>query len=92
MRPDRRHPLVEERRPDGEALAGHRFAQRREHRREEDEERREQQDPVVDEEGRLARRPRVQFVPRPKQRQPIDEKPKLITAIATMNTVNINAS
>ena len=54
--------------------AGHRFAQRREHRREEDEERREQQDPVVDEERRLARRPRVQLVPRPQQRQPIDDE------------------
>ena len=72
--PDRQHPLVEERRPDGQPLAAHRFAQRREHRREQDEERREQQDPVVREERRFARDPRVELVARLQQRQPVDHQ------------------
>ena len=41
-----------------------RLAQRREHRREQDEERREQQDPVVDQERRFARHPRIELVAR----------------------------
>ena len=74
--PDRRHPFIEERRPDRQPLAGDRFAQRREHRGEEDEERAEEQDPVVDEKRRLARHPRVQLVPRAEQREPPDHQPE----------------
>ena len=55
-----------------EALAGDRLAERREHRREQDEERREQQDPVVDQERRFARQPRIELVARPQQRQAVD--------------------
>ena len=69
---DGRHPLVEERRPDRQPLAGDRLAQRREHRRKQHEERAEQQDPVVRQERRFPRQPRVQLVARPQQRQPID--------------------
>ncbi len=53
-----------------------RFAQRREHRREQHEERREQQDPVVGEERRLARDPRIELVARAQQRQPVDHQPE----------------
>ena len=73
---DRQHPLVEERRADGQALPVHRLAQRREHRREQDEERGEEQDPVVGEERRLARHPGIELVARAQQRQPVDDEPE----------------
>src|SRR5262249_46908716 len=71
---DRDEPLVEERPGDGETLAGDRFAQRREHRAEQDEQRGEQQNPVVDEERRFARQPRVELVARLQERQPVDDQ------------------
>ena len=72
--PDRDHPLVEEGRSHRDPLACHRLAERREHRREQDEEGREQEDPVVHEERRLARRPRLEVVTRPEQRQAVDDQ------------------
>ena len=51
------HPLVEERRPDGDALARHSLAERREHRGKQHEAGAEEQNPVVEQERGFTRQP-----------------------------------
>ena len=70
------HPLVEIGWAHRQPIAADGFADRREHRREQHEERREQQDPVVRQERRLARHPRIQLVAGLQQRQAINHQPE----------------